>query len=281
MNRTAAAAAMLLAAPLAAQAAEAPVLRFTWQPGQTWFERVTQTYTRQVDQKGSKVPVEVKDTAETTLEVHIAKVEKGIASLEVTMLRVKIKEPEEKLSWDSANKEAKPGKFAEVAELVGKTAVVRLDGRGALVDAGLPGTGRTTLVIGVWEWPWLMIRPALPESAPRSGMTWEPHPHDAVVLVDKIALTDKLVKFDGTTATIEESRKENDKELGGIGRISVVKDVATWVLDLATGATQEEVRERIERTSPSAYPTHSYVTRRVRIPPPPERLRRDQPPVGK
>ena len=94
-------------------------------------------------------------------------------------------------------------------------------------------------------------------------------------------VTDKLVKFDSTTATIEESRKENERVLDGFVRIAVVKDVATWVLDLATGATQEEVRERIESIGPSANPIHSHVTRRVRIPPPPERLRRDEPPAGK
>ena len=276
MNRFTAAFALLLSASLAAQAAEPP-LRFVWQPGQIWFERVTQTWTRQVIGKGSKVPVEVKDTAETTLEIYVANVEKGIASLEVTMLRVKIKEPEEKLSWDSAKKEAKPGKFAEVAELVGKTAVVQLDARGVVVNRELPGKGRTTIRTGAWEWPWFASRPALPESAPRIGMTWNPQPAKD----GRIVLTHKLVKFDSTTATIEESRKENERVFDDFVRIAVVKDVATWVLDLATGATQEEVRERIESIGPAVYPIHSHVTRRVRIPPPPERLRRNEPPAAK
>jgi hypothetical protein len=276
MNRTTAAVALLLAVPLVAQTDETQPLRFVWQPGQTWFERVTQTWTRKVDRKGSKDLVEVKDTAETTLEVHVAKVEKDIASLEVTMLRVRITAPEEKVNWDSGNKETKPGRYAGVAKVVGKTVVVRFDARGAMVDAGLP----TEAAIDVWEWPWLEIRPALPESAPRIGMTWEPHVHDAVVFADKVDLTDKLAKYDKTTVTIEERRKESDKVLGDL-RIAVVKDVATWVLDLATGATQEEVRERIESIGPSANPTNTHMTRRVRIPPPPERLRRDEPPVDK
>jgi hypothetical protein len=271
MNRIAAALALLSAGPLTAQVAEAHVLRFPWQAGQTWFEQVTQTWTRQDYRKGK--PVEVKDTADTTLEVHVAKVENGVASLEVTVLRVKMKAPEEKASWDSANKDVKPGQFAEVAELVGKTAVVQLDARGALVSQQLPGR-KGTISVGAWEWPWFPSRPPLPESPARIGMTWEPY--------DRI--TDKLVKFDVTTATIEEGRNEKEEVLGELVRKKVVKDVATWVLDLATGATQDEVRERIERIQVAGSPDpqiESRVTRRVRIAPPPERLHRDQPLVGK
>jgi hypothetical protein len=135
---------LLLAAPLAAQ--EKVTLRYALKPDSvTWVEQ-TSDMTQVMTPPGGK---EMKTAIVTSmwLETKVKEVKDGVATIEQRYARVKAKSdsPMMKVDYDSDVEGSKAGPLRNLAELVGKTATLKVDARGKVHEATMPDGGEEAL----------------------------------------------------------------------------------------------------------------------------------------
>jgi hypothetical protein len=122
-------------APLAAQ--EKLTLRYAFQPGQVTWTQMTQQMTQSMTMAGRDMVTNL--TQDTWMESKVTEVKDGVATIENRYARITIKgDGQMKVDYDSDVEGSKPGVMKDVAKLVGKTAKLRVDAMGKVLECTLP-----------------------------------------------------------------------------------------------------------------------------------------------
>jgi hypothetical protein len=196
---------LLLCLSLAAQ--EKVWLRYRFQPGTTSWLMTTQEVTQDMQVKGHDQKMTM--TLSMWMEGKVTEVKAGVANIEQRYARVKAKSDSAmlQLDYDSDVPGSDPGALRVLADMIGKTAKVRVDDTGRMQDVALPRLGDMQQVGDLLKQGFEQQFAAWPAEPLAVGDSWKSSMEFPIEGMGKIKATvvNKLIAARDNMVTIEQT----------------------------------------------------------------------------